>query len=89
MSDEAPVVWLDEGEAREDAVRALGEWARARGIRLGVLEERSPAIRIDPLLGERAEKELDRAREAISATDAANLVKWARDVVNEADARDL
>lgn len=27
--------------------------------------------------------------DAISATDAANLVKWARDVVNEADARDL
>ncbi len=71
MSEEAPpVVWLDEGEARDDAVRALGEWARTRGVRLGVLEDSVPAITIDPGLGDRAERELERAREAISATDA-------------------
>ena len=70
MSDDAPVLWLDDGEAREDAVRALGEWARARGIRLGTLEDRSSTMRIDPSLGDRAEKELERAREAIAATDA-------------------
>lgn len=70
MSDEAPVVWLDEGEAREDAVRALGEWARARGVRLGGLEERPPGTQLDVSLGDRAERELERAREAIGATDA-------------------
>jgi len=71
MSDEAPpVVWLDEGEAREDAVRALAEWARTRGVRLGVVDDRAPAIRFDPALGERAERELERAREAVGATDA-------------------
>jgi hypothetical protein len=70
VSDDAPVVWLDDGTAREDAVRALGEWARARGVRLGVLEEHPRAVAIDPSLGEQAEKELDRARLAIAAADA-------------------
>ena len=62
MSDDAPpVVWLDEGEAREDAVRALGEWARTRGVhRLEGAQVRNA----------NAEKELERAREAISANDA-------------------
>ncbi|MBX3201133.1 MAG: hypothetical protein KF894_23545 [Labilithrix sp.] len=70
MSDAAPVVWLEDGEARDDAVRALGEWARARGIRLEALEPSPPAIPFDPALAERAEKELDRARLAIGAADA-------------------
>lgn len=70
MSDEVPVVWLDEGQGREDASRALDEWARARGIRLGALEEAAPSIRLDPTIGEQAERELERAREAIGATDA-------------------
>jgi hypothetical protein len=70
VSDDAPVVWLDGGEVREDAVRALDEWARARGVRLGVLEQSAPELAIDLSLAERAEKELDRARLAIGATDA-------------------
>ncbi|MBX3260340.1 MAG: hypothetical protein KF782_11670 [Labilithrix sp.] len=70
MSDAAPVVWLEDGEAREDAARALGEWARARGIRLESLEASPPAIPFDPTLAERAERELDRARLAIGAADA-------------------
>ncbi|MBX3223555.1 MAG: hypothetical protein KF795_23785 [Labilithrix sp.] len=71
MSDAAPVVWLEDGEARDDAVRALGEWAHTRGVRLEGLEERAPAKQpLDPTLADRAEKELDRARLAIGATDA-------------------
>lgn len=70
MSDAAPVVWLEDGEARDDAVRALDAWARARGIRLEALEPSPPAAAFDPALAERAEKELDRARLAIGAADA-------------------
>jgi hypothetical protein len=69
MSD-APVVWLEQGEIRDDAVRALDEWARTRGVRLGVLEERAPAAPAsDPSAGESIEKELERARLAIGAAD--------------------
>lgn len=71
MSEDALVVaWLEESEAREDAVRALGEWARARGARLVGLDESTPALHVDFTLAERAEKELERARLAIGATDA-------------------
>lgn len=66
------VVWLDKGPAREDAVRALEQWGRARGIRVLAATESSgdAAIRIDFTVADRVEKELDRAREAIAAVDA-------------------
>lgn len=72
MSDEAPpVVWLslDAGEARADAVRALDEWARARGVRIAALEEQATTLTVDPSLGERVEKELERAHLAVGAAD--------------------
>jgi hypothetical protein len=70
VSDAAPVVWLDDGETREDAVRALSEWARARGVHLETLQSRSASPPLDHSIAERVEKELDRARLAIGATDA-------------------
>ncbi|HVJ91717.1 MAG TPA: hypothetical protein VM580_18075 [Labilithrix sp.] len=70
MSDDAPVVWLDDGGAREDAGRALAEWARARGIRLRSLDESAPSIPVDLSLADRTERELERAREAIGGADA-------------------
>jgi hypothetical protein len=72
VSDDAAVLWLDQGEGREreQAARALAEWARTRGIRLRELEETTPALEVDLGLAERVEKELDRAREAIGANDA-------------------
>ncbi|MDF2693116.1 MAG: hypothetical protein K0S65_1499 [Labilithrix sp.] len=70
MSDAPPVVWLEDGAAREDAVRALDEWARARGVRLGTFEERAAQPPVDPSVADRIEKELDRARLAVGAADA-------------------
>lgn len=70
MSDDVSVVWLSDAEA--DASRALAEWGRARGVRLVAVEESAAAtgLKVDPAIGERAEKEIERAREAISALDA-------------------
>ena len=70
MSGDTPVVWLDEGEAQKDAVHALDEWARARGVQLALPTDHPSAVRIDPSLADGVEKELERAREAIGATDA-------------------
>lgn len=71
MSDAAPVVWIDEAEAHEDAGRALAEWARARGVRLEVVEDRTPRRFEDPTVaGEGIERELERARLAIGVADA-------------------
>lgn len=66
------VVWLDKGPPREDAVRALEQWGRARGVRVLAPTEggAGSAVRIDFTVADRVEKELDRAREAIAALDA-------------------
>jgi hypothetical protein len=71
VSDDAAVLWIDQGggREREQAARALAEWGRTRGIRLRELEETTPAPEVDLGLAERVEKELDRAREAIGAND--------------------
>jgi len=71
-ASDVTVVWLDKGPAREDAVRALEQWGRARGIRVLAATEGSgdAAVRIDLTIADRVEKELDRAREAIAAVDA-------------------
>lgn len=69
MSDTAPVVWLEEGETRADAVRALDEWARARGVRL-VAPAAGARTTPDPDIAERVERELDHASVAIGAADA-------------------
>jgi hypothetical protein len=68
------VVWLapaDVVAGREDAARALAEWARVRGLHRSVPEE--PAARglvhVDLSAGDRAERELERAREAIASLD--------------------
>jgi hypothetical protein len=70
VSDDVAVVWLapDEG----DAARALAEWGRARGVRLVAVEDAASAsgLRVDVTIGERVEKEIERAREAIAALDA-------------------
>jgi hypothetical protein len=67
------VVWLapETGE-RESAARALAEWGRARGLRIVEASEgaRSGPQKIDLTIGDRVEKELDRAREATAALDA-------------------
>ncbi|MBX3189841.1 MAG: hypothetical protein KF819_22640 [Labilithrix sp.] len=79
VAEDVTVVWVSEdgtprasaGEGRDDAVRALAEWGRARGVKLVSAAEGGPgALRFDPSLAERVEKELDRAREAIAALDA-------------------
>lgn len=72
MSDDATVLWLDQGDARashDEAGRALTEWARVRGVRLRSIEDAKP-IHVDLSIADRVEKELDRAREALAATDA-------------------
>ena len=69
---DAVVVWLDGGTGSEDAARALSEWARARGVTLAPLDDgaTAPALAIDLAIGERVEKELERALESIAALDA-------------------
>jgi len=73
MSD-AAVLWLDDGQARDDAVRALSEWARARGVTLQSIDDGAaaarPPVKTDLTIADRVEKELDRAREAIGSNDA-------------------
>jgi hypothetical protein len=73
VSDAAvPLVWLSEaGPHRDEAARALGEWARARGV---VLAEASPpaqpSIAVDPTVPDVVEKDLARAHEAADADTA-------------------
>jgi hypothetical protein len=81
--DDVTVVWVAPdaaagahagapGEGREDAARALLEWARARGLRIhdATASTRGALEHIDLTIADRVEKELDRARDAISAADA-------------------
>lgn len=74
MSDAVPVVWLDSGGVRDDAARALDDWARARGITLALPR---PTSAVFPLaappegLANEIEEEIERAREAIGGGDAA------------------
>lgn len=77
MSDDVSVVWLSpDGAAGEgigaDATRALSEWGRARGVRLVNVEDAAASVglKVDITIGERVEKEMERAREAIAALDA-------------------
>lgn len=72
MSDDAAVVWLVDGEPREDAARALREWAKARGVVLAPPPsvEASASFAHDPALAAAADKELGRAHEALSGNDA-------------------
>lgn len=70
-ADDVTVVWMAPEGAREDAAHALAEWGRARGLRLvPPADAQSAALRVDLVVGDRVEKELERAREAISAADA-------------------
>lgn len=61
-------------DGREDAERALEQWARARGLRIVTAGaaggDAGHALRVDLAIGERVEKELVRAREAIAALEA-------------------
>ncbi len=68
--DDVAVVWLGEASPREDARHALEGWARARGAKLVVAEGSFAEMPIDLAVGERVERELERAREAISGLDA-------------------
>ncbi|AKV01055.1 hypothetical protein AKJ09_07718 [Labilithrix luteola] len=74
VADDATVVWLAPGPPQADAARALAEWGRARGVRLtpAGAEDEAPtaSLHVDLSVGERVDKELDRAREAIAALDA-------------------
>ena len=71
MSESVAVVWLDSGGPREAAAHALDEWAKARGVELApVRPTRLAGVPVDLAIGERVEQELDRAREAIAATDS-------------------
>lgn len=80
--DDVSVVWLGaagapvvtestpgDGGRRDDARRALDSWARARGLTLVAPAEPTPGIDASDTMA-RAERELDRAREAIAALDA-------------------
>ncbi len=73
MSDDVPVVWLSgETSPEGNADRALAEWSRARGLRLVSVDDLAApsALHVDTAIGDRVEKELDRARDAIAALDA-------------------
>lgn len=73
MSDDVSVVWLSpDGGADADSARALAEWGRARGLRLVALDDgaSSGRLKVDVTIGDRVEKEIERAREAIAALDA-------------------
>jgi hypothetical protein len=65
---DVPVVWLS--ESRDDAARALREWARARGVVLSSPSEPRAPIAVDPAVADATEKELARAHEALAADDA-------------------
>ena len=70
--DDVTVVWVEKAEGRDDALRAVADWARARGLKLATASESASraASKIDFTSADRVEKELDRAREAIAALDA-------------------
>jgi len=82
--DDVTVVWVapdgtpassaSSGPApvQEDATRAIGAWARARGLRIhtALASPVATAVAIDFTVADRVEKELDRAREAVAALDA-------------------
>lgn len=72
MSEGVAVLWLDSGGPREAAAHALDEWAKARGVALAPPRASATGgTPVDLAIGERVEQELDRAREAIAATDGA------------------
>lgn len=60
------------GDGREDATRAVLEWARARGLHVRSASEgsRGGLEQVDFTIADRVEKELDRAREGTAALDA-------------------
>jgi hypothetical protein len=68
------VVWVapEASSPRDDAQRAVGDWARARGlhVRAATGGPSAPTAAADPALADRVEKELHRSREAIAAADA-------------------
>ena len=70
--DDVTVVWVEKAEGRDDALRAVADWARARGLKLAAARDgaSNPASKIDFSSADRVEKELDRAREAVAALDA-------------------
>lgn len=68
MTDQVPVVWLNEtGPHRDEAARALADWARARGVILSTPPPPPAPIAVDPTVADRVEKEL---AQALSADDA-------------------
>jgi hypothetical protein len=71
-TDAVTVVWVAPAEGRDDAVRALAEWGRARGLVMEAAGDVTvrPGPKIDLGIAERVEKEIDRAKEAIAAIDA-------------------
>jgi hypothetical protein len=75
-AEDVTVVWVAPEAGRDDAARAVLEWARARGLRVRSAREgsRSALEHVDPAMADRiadrVEKELDRAREATAALDA-------------------
>ena len=71
-ADDVTVVWVEPAEGRDDALRAVAEWGRARGLKVLVAAEGTgaSAVKVDFAIADRVEKELDRAREAIAALDA-------------------
>jgi hypothetical protein len=66
------VVWIAPAEGRDDVTRALAEWGRARGISLAAASTVTApgALRVETGIGERVEREIDRAKEAIASADA-------------------
>lgn len=73
MSDDVSVVWLSpDGAAEGDSARALAEWGRARGLKLVGVEDTAAAVglRVDLTVGEKIEKEIAHAHDAIAGLDA-------------------
>ena len=71
-ADDVTVVWVEKADGRDDALRAISDWGRARGLKVLVAADgtAASAVKVDFAIADRVEKELDRAREAIAALDA-------------------
>lgn len=76
MSDgeaqQLPAVWVGEAERpRDEAARALAEWARARGVILSAPAPRGAGLAVDPKVADDVEKELAKAHDSQSNDDTA------------------
>jgi hypothetical protein len=70
MDAPATLVWIAPGLPDETQARSMASWAQAHSRSLSApAEERPPTLHVDLSIAEEVERALDRAREAIAASD--------------------